>query len=180
MQMRKKDFSGLQINKSLIPTENEPQDGGSYESMPVKEVDDEWVKQHAPTGIDDSLLSIYDGPRYGKKTLKELKKMCKDRDIPISGTKKVLIDRLVEHLKIVKKEKSIEEKKEREVKRKEDELINNSIKQKVKVLENRLRIKQRQRKEKLELVAKSQSEFDEIELECNEIKATINSFKNFF
>ena len=46
---------------------------------------------------EDTILSIYDGPRYGKLTIKELKKMCKDRELPLSGNKKALIDRLDKH-----------------------------------------------------------------------------------
>ena len=87
--------------------------GGTYETaeeemIPVK-VTEFYAPDFGPEK-DVCLLSIYDGPRYGGKTLKELKQMCKDRDLTSSGTKKILIDRLDEHNAKIKLE--IKKKKE--------------------------------------------------------------------
>ena len=93
--VKKKHIAGSLIPDTVVAFDS----GGSYEpaveeTTPIKIV--EFYDPDFGPKPDVGLLSIYDGPRYGGKTLKELKEMCKDRGLPVSGTKKTLIDRLVE------------------------------------------------------------------------------------
>ena len=122
---------------------------------------------------DEVLLSIYDNPRYRDKTLKELKKMCKDRDLTLSGTKKILIDRLDEHNAKVKLE--IEKKKEEG-----NKAVVDTVEQKKILLKNRIRNLTRQRETRLKQLVKAQQSFDKIESELNDIKVTLKSLDSLF
>ena len=122
---------------------------------------------------EDTILSIYDGPRYGKKSLKELKEMCKDRGLPVTGNKKTLIDRLDKYL-LEKKEKLQKEKEE------ENKVILGSVEQKKHMLENRLKKASILRKQRLDELIKAQQTFDSIEAEVNEIKVTLKSLDILF
>jgi len=122
---------------------------------------------------EDTILSIYDGPRYGKLTIKELKQMCKDRELPLSGNKKTLIDRLDKHNeeeKRIKKEKEDNEKK----------VILDSVEQKKSMLEVRIKKLARIRRVKLEELIEAQKVFDSVEAEVNEVKATLKSLDYLF
>ena len=122
---------------------------------------------------EDTILSIYDGPRYGKKSLKELKEMCKDRGLPVTGNKKTLIDRLDKHL-LEEKEKLRKEKEE------ENKVILGSVEQKKHMLENRLKKASVLRKKRLDELVKAQQTFDSIEAEVNELKVTLKSLDTLF
>tara|TARA_R110002020_G_scaffold464153_1_gene684601 strand:+ start:341 stop:889 length:549 start_codon:yes stop_codon:yes gene_type:complete len=122
---------------------------------------------------EDTILSIYDGPRYGKLTIKELKKMCKDRELPLSGNKKTLIDRLDKHNE--EQKKIIKEKED-----KENKVILDSVKQKKHMLEVRVKKLAVLRKRKLDDLVEAQKTFDAIEAEVNEVKATLKSLDYLF
>ena len=104
--------------------------------------------------IDVGLLSIYDGPRYGGKNLKELKEMCKERDLPVSGTKKTLIDRLDEQNKQLKKEIELKSKikKDKEIKKAQAEkvIVDDTVSGKLVMIKRRLKKAQNLRLQKLE------------------------------
>tara|TARA_Y100000310_G_scaffold79791_1_gene76474 strand:+ start:811 stop:1344 length:534 start_codon:yes stop_codon:yes gene_type:complete len=122
---------------------------------------------------EDTILTIYNNPRYGKKTLKELKKMCKDRDLTSSGTKKILIDRLDEH----------NAKTKLEIKKKKEEgerAVVDSVEEKKKMLKNRIRSLTRQREGRLKLLIKAQQSFDKIEVELKNLKVTLKSLDSLF
>ena len=163
---KKKSIAGSLIPDTLIKTD----DGGSYQ--PAIKIVEFYDPDFGPEPNDVS-LSKYSGPRYGKKTLKELKDMCKDRDLTINGTKKILIDRLDEHNSKVKLEK---EKKKEEG----NKAIEASVKQKKKILNNRIRNLTRQRKSRLEQLIKAQQAFDGIEVEMSDIKVTLKSLDSLF
>ena len=121
----------------------------------------------------DTVLSIYNGPRYGGKTLKELKAWCKSLKIPTSGSKKKLIDRLDEENRRFKAElvtKKLEEKK----------ALNDTISQKVQLLKKRKQRIERIREQRLKTLIESQQAFDGIEKELNDIKVTLKSLESLF
>ena len=134
--------------------------------------------------IDVGLLSIYDGPRYGGKNLKELKEMCKERDLPVSGTKKTLIDRLDEQNKQLKKEIELKSKikKDKEIKKAQAEkvIVDDTVSGKLVMIKRRLKKAQNLRLQKLETLISAQREFDKIEENVNNLKVTINSLESLF
>jgi hypothetical protein len=120
-----------------------------------------------------TILSIYDGPRYGGKTLKELKDWCKSLSLPTSGSKKKLIDRLDAENKRFKAElvtKKLEEKK----------ALDDTVSQKVQLLEKRKLRVERIRNQRLKHLIESQQAFDGIEKELNDIKVTLKSLESIF
>ena len=149
--------------------------GASYEVeeelVPIKVVD--FYDPDFETETEEVLLSIYDNPRYRDKTIKELKKMCKDRDLTLSGTKKILIDRLDEHNTKVKLE--IKKKKEEG-----NKAVVDTVEQKKIMLKNRIRNLARQRETRLKHLVKAQQSFDKIETELNNIKVTLKSLDTLF
>ena len=134
--------------------------------------------------IDVGLLSIYDGPRYGGKNLKELKEMCKERDLPVSGTKKTLIDRLDEQNKQLKKEIELKSKikKDKEIKKAQAEkvIVDDTVSGKLVMIKRRLKKALNLRLQKLETIISAQREFDKIEENVNNLKVTINSLESLF
>ena len=148
--------------------------GDTYEAAmePIKVV--EFYDPELKPEIDkDTVLSIYNGPRYGGKTLKELKVWCKSLNIPTSGSKKKLVDRLDEENTRVKAKiiaKRIEEKKS----------LTNTISQKVQQLEKRRLRVERIRQQRLKTLIESQQSFDGIEKELNDIKVTLKSLESLF
>ena len=133
---------------------------------------------------DVGLLSIYDGPRYGGKTLKELKQMCKDRDLPVSGTKKILIDRLDEQNKNLKKEINLkaEIKRNKEIQKAQADkvVVDDTVAGKIRMIKTRLEKAQTVRLEKLDTLVSAQQAFDKIEANVNELKVTIKSLESLF
>ena len=167
-------FGLLDIQR--VDTEEEEEELGltyevEEEIVPLKVV--EFYDPDFGPSEEDTILSIYDGPRYGKLTIKELKQMCKDRELPLSGNKKTLIDRLDKHneeQKRIKKEKED----------KENKVILDSVKQKQHMLEVRVKKLARLRKMKLDELVEAQKSFDSIEAEINEVKATLKSLDYLF
>jgi hypothetical protein len=133
---------------------------------------------------DVGLLSIYDGPRYGGKTLKELRQMCKDRDLPVSGTKKTLIDRLDEQNKNLKKEIKLkaEIKRNKEIQKAQADkvVVDDTVAGKINMIKNRLKKAQTLRLERLDTLVSAQQAFDKIEANVNELKVTIKSLESLF
>ena len=131
-----------------------------------------------------TILSIYDGPRYGGKTLKELKQMCKDRDLPVSGTKKILIDRLDEQNKNLKKEINLkaEIKRNKEIQKAQADkvVVDDTVAGKIRMIKTRLEKAQTVRLEKLDTLVSAQQAFDKIEANVNELKVTIKSLESLF
>jgi predicted nuclease with TOPRIM domain len=165
---KKKGIAG-----SLIPdTVTEMDDGGTYQPATVKIV--EFYDPELKPDMDkDTILSIYDGPRYGSKTLKELRAWCVSLKIPTSGSKKKLIDRLNEENIRFKAElvtKKLEEKK----------ALDNTISQKVQLLKKRKQRMERIREQRLKTLIETQQAFDNIEKELNDIKITLKSFDSLF
>jgi hypothetical protein len=168
-------FGLLDIQK-ISPEEKEEELSLTYETaeeeiIPLKVV--EFYDPDFGPSEEDTILSIYDGPRYGKLTIKELKKMCKDRELTLSGSKKTLIDRLDKHNE--EKKKIIKEKEENE-----NKVILDSVKQKKRMLEVRIKKLTTVRKMKLDALVEAQQTFDSIEAEVNEIKATLKSLDYLF
>tara|TARA_Y100000310_G_scaffold286566_1_gene310876 strand:+ start:473 stop:985 length:513 start_codon:yes stop_codon:yes gene_type:complete len=164
------------IKSSLIPDKPTFDDGGTYEAAeikPVAKLVEFYDPKLKPETDNNTILNIYDGPRYGGKTLKELKAWCKSLNIPTSGSKKKLIDRLDEENKRVKTEliaKRLENKKS----------LTETITQKVQLLERRKRRVERIRKQRLKTLIESQQAFDGIEKELNDIKVTLKSLESLF
>jgi hypothetical protein len=133
---------------------------------------------------DVGLLSIYDGPRYGGKTLKELRQMCKDRDLPTSGTKKTLIDRLDEQNKKLKKEIKLkaEIKRNKEIQKAQADkaVVDDTVAGKISMIKTRLKKAQTLRLERLDTLVSAQQAFDKIEANVNELKVTIKSLESLF
>ena len=161
--------------------------GGTYETaeeemIPVK-VTEFYDPDFGPEK-DVGLLSIYDGPRYGGKTLKELKQMCKDRDLPVSGTKKILIDRLDEQNKNLKKEINLkaEIKRNKEIQKAQADkvVVDDTVAGKIRMIKTRLEKAQTVRLEKLDTLVSAQQAFDKIEANVNELKVTIKSLESLF
>jgi len=161
-------------------------DGDTYEAaeetIPVK-IKEFYDPNFGPTaGV--GLLSIYNGPRYGGKTLKELKEMCDDRDLPIYGTKKTLIDRLDEQNKKLKKEIKLkaEIEKNKDIKKAQADkvVVDDTVAGKVMMIKNRLNRAQKIRLGKLEALISAQQAFDEIESSVNDLKVTIKSLESLF
>ena len=134
--------------------------------------------------MDVGLLSIYKGPRYGGKTLKELKEMCKDRDLPISGTKKTLIDRLDEENKRLKEEMNLKAKikKDKEIKKAQAEkvIVDDTVAGKLIMIKTRLKRAEKLRLQRLDTLVSAQQAFDKIEENVNELKVTIKSLESLF
>ena len=99
--------------------------------------------------------------------------MCKDRELPLSGNKKTLIDRLDKHNE--EQKKIIKEKED-----KENKVILDSVKQKKHMLEVRVKKLAVLRKRKLDDLVEAQKTFDAIEAEVNEVKATLKSLDYLF
>ena len=163
------------IKGSLIPAPASTDAGGTYEAAEI--IPAKIVEFHDPElkpEIDkDSVLSIYDGARYGGKTLKELKEWCNNLNLPTSGSKKKLIDRLDEENKRFKAElvtKRLEEKK----------ALDDTISQKVQLLKKRKQRIERIREKRLKTLIETQQAFDSIEKELNDIKVTLKSFESIF
>ena len=162
-------------------------DGGeTYEAAeditPIKVT--EFYDPNFSPEIDVGLLSIYDGPRYGGKTLKELKEMCKERDLPVSGTKKTLIDRLDEQNKQLKEEIKLkaEINKNKEIKKAQAEkvIVDNTVAGKLRMIKTRLKKAQTLRLQKLDTLISAQQAFDKVEQNVNELKVTIKSLESLF
>jgi len=167
-------FGLLDIQK--VDTEEEEELSLTYEVaeeeiIPLKVV--EFYDPDFGPSEEDTILSIYDGPRYGKLTIKELKQMCKDRELPLSGNKKTLIDRLDKHNE--EEKRIIKEKEENE-----NKVILDSVKQKKHMLEVRIKKLARLRKIKLDELVEAQKTFDSIEAEVNEVKSTLKSLDYLF
>ena len=176
------------IKGSLIPDPTTFDDGGTYEAakeihakVKVVEFNDPELK---PEIDKDTILSIYDGPRYGGKTLKELKEMCKDRDLPVSGTKKTLIDRLDEENKRLKEEMNLKAKikKDKEIKKAQAEkvIVDDTVAGKLIMIKTRLKRAERLRLQRLDKLVSAQQAFDKIEENVNELKVTIKSLESLF
>ena len=155
-----------------VQTVTEEEETESYEVAPVAKIVEFYDPDFGPS-TESTILNIYDGPRYGKLTLKELRKMCKDRKLKNTGTKKVLIDRLDEH---TTKEK-LELKKKQD---KEDKVIRASLENKKRMLKVRIKNVSRQRALKLQELVKAQQEFDNMEEELNDMKVTLKSLDTLF
>jgi hypothetical protein len=163
------------ITGSLIPDTIIVDIGDTYEAaeiVPAKVV--EFCDPELKPEMDkDTILSIYDGPRYGGKPLKELRAWCKSLNIPTSGSKKKLINRLDEENRRFKAElvtKKLEEKK----------ALDNTISQKVQHLERNKHRVERIRERRLKTLIETQQAFDSIEKELNDIKVTLKSFESLF
>ena len=182
--VKKKDITGSLIPDTVVAFDA----GGSYEPAEEEEITPVKIVEFYDPDFgpkpDDGLLSIYEGPRYGGKTLKELKEMCKDRDLAVSGTKKTLIDRLVEENRRIKEEidfkEELKKKKELEKAQAEKEVVDDTIARKKKTVQFRLRKAQKLRLKKLEDLISAQKAFDEIEAAVNDLKVTIKSLDSLF
>jgi hypothetical protein len=167
--VKKKSIAGSLI-PDIVVDEGDTYEAAEIEPVKIVEFYDPKLK---PEIDKDTVLSIYDGPRYGGKTLKELKVWCKSLNIPTSGSKKKIIDRLdVENTRIKTeiRTKRLEEKKS----------LSNTISQKVQELENRKQRAERIRKQRLKTLIESQQAFDGIEKELNDIKVTLKSLESLF
>ena len=163
------------ITGSLIPDTIIVDIGDTYEAAEI--IPAKIVEFHDPElkpEIDkDSILSIYDGPRFGGKTLKELKEWCNNLNLPTSGSEKKLIDRLDEENRRFKAElvtKKLEEKK----------ALDDTISQKLQLLKKRKQKIERIREQRLKTLIETQQAFDSIEKELNDIKVTLKSFESLF
>ena len=173
------------IKGSLIPDTITIEGGDTYtaeEVIPLKVV--EFYDPDFDPETDVGLLSIYDGPRYGGKTLKELKQMCKDRDLPIYGTKKTLIDRLDEQNKQLKKEIKLrnEIKKNKVIKKAQADkiIVDDTVAIKLNMIKTRLIRAQNLRLKRLDVLISAQQAFDKTEADVNELKVTIKSLESLF
>tara|TARA_R100000742_G_C4248618_1_gene67204 strand:+ start:344 stop:868 length:525 start_codon:yes stop_codon:yes gene_type:complete len=123
--------------------------------------------------MESTVLDIYKSKRYNIP-VPDLKKMCRDRGLPVGGKKKELIDRLHEHTEKVKQDKLEaklrEEAEERQVvdRHKGDALL--------KIKNNIERTKKLRLIQLKELVAK-QEQFDATETELREMKATLKTLE---
>ena len=151
-------------------TVEEPETQGYAIDTPVKTFYDPNFDKPKP----NKLLSIYNNPRYGNKKLPELKKWCKDRGLPVSGTKKELIDRLHEHTVQVKKDQIEKELKEQEEER---AVVSKHKDTALLKIQNNIKRLTRLRKKQLDTLVKSQQTFDATEAELNEMKATLKSLE---
>jgi hypothetical protein len=161
--------------------------GSTYETAKEKITPIKVVEFHDPNfgpDIDVGLLSIYEGPRYGGKTLNELKEMCRDRDLPVSGTKKTLIDRLDEQNKQLKKEIKLkaEIKKDKKIKKAQAEkvIVDDTVAEKLRMIKTRLKKAQNLRLQRLDTLISAQQAFDKTEENVNELKVIIKSLESLF
>ena len=178
------------VKNSLIPTPTKIKviDGGdTYETevIPIKIVEfydpDVGSKKE-----ENSILSIYHDThkKYGGKTLKELKGMCKDRDLPIYGTKKTLIDRLDVQNRRAEKERKRQAKLKKNkdiIKAQKDKaIVDTTVDGKIKLVKNRLKIAQNLRLKRLDALVSAQQAFDKTEADVNELKVTVKSLESLF
>ncbi len=161
--------------------------GDTYETaeeevIPVKVT--EFYDPNFGPDIDAGLLSIYDNARYRGKTLKELKQMCKDRDLPVSGSKKTLIDRLDEQNKNLKKEIKLKDEitKNKAIKKAQAEkvIVDDTVAGKLNMIKTRLKRAQNLRLKRLDALVTAQQAFDKTESDVNELKVTIKSLESLF
>ena len=124
--------------------------------------------------VENKVLSIYTNARYGDKTLKELKKWCKDRKLPMSGNKKKLIDRLAEHTQKIKQEKKEEQQKIDLEERRVVDIHKNKALITIKRNIRRLTV---ERKNKLDILVEAQQIFDRTEEQLNEMKISLKSLE---
>jgi hypothetical protein len=177
--VKKKSIAGSLIPDTLVDA------GGTYEAAEIKPV--KIVEFYDPDfgpENDVGLLSIYDGPRYGGKTLKELKQMCRDRDIPISGTKKAIIDRLDDQNKRLKKKINLKEEIKRnkliQKARADKVVVDDTVAVKITMIKTRLNRLQRLRLKRLDTLVTAQQAFDKTEADVNDLKVTIKSLESLF
>ena len=121
----------------------------------------------------NEILTIYNSKRYNKK-LPELKQMCRDRNLPVGGKKKELIDRLHEHTQKIKNEKL---EKELKIQHEEREVVNKHKNTALLKIKNNIKRLSRIRLKQLDDLVKAQQKFDATEAELNEMKATLKSLE---
>ncbi len=175
--------------KGLVPNPDK-MIGGSYEAaleiIPVKinEITDENIDRVPDVGI----LKIEDGPRYKDKTVKQLKEMCRNMGLLVSGKRLDLINRIAKetirindkrkdairkkNLKKIKEEELIQQGKEGAVKEKADNVMA--------VLERRERVLFRNKDKAMKELFVAQQKFDNIEAQYNEVKITLTNMKSLF
>jgi len=165
------------VKNSLVPDPESFTDGG-YESSKTVTANDNirffYDEEFGPR-METTVLSIYESKKYNHPVPK-LKQMCRDRDLPVSGKKKQLIDRLYEHTEKIKQDR-LEAilRKEAEEKQAVDKHKDNAL---LKIKNNIERAKKVRLTQLKELVAK-QEEFDATESELREMKATLKTMQQY-
>lgn len=126
------------------------------------------------TFYDPNLNNTYNNDRYGKMKIPELKERCRDKNLPVSGTKKELIDRLHKHTEKVNTEKREEELR---IHNEERVVVNKHKDTALLKIENNIKRLTRARKTHLDKLVKAQQTFDATETELNEMKAMLKSLE---
>ena len=111
-----------------------------------------------------------------KLTLKEIKKLCKERDIDLLGpkggqlSKKVLLERLEEDIQKIHDEEVAEA-------RKEAAIVKDYQTDKVRVLEIQLRKLRKETQREYDILSRQQTKCAQMDAKANEIRITIKAMK---
>ena len=167
----------MKEKKSLIPDPESFEDDGWESSKTVTANDNIrffYDEEFGPR-MESSILTIYESKKYNHPVPK-LKQMCRDRNLPVGGKKKELIDRLYEHTEKIKQDQ-LEAKLREEAEEKQvvDKHKDNAL---LKIKNNIERTKKVRLAQLKELVAK-QEEFDATEAELREMKATLKTMQQY-
>tara|TARA_R100000995_G_scaffold23567_1_gene10155 strand:+ start:747 stop:1184 length:438 start_codon:yes stop_codon:yes gene_type:complete len=140
-------------SKSLIP------------EIPKEEETERWV-----------IIEDTDVIARKKLTLKQIKKLCKERDIDLLGpkggqlSKKVLLERLEEDIKRVHDEEVAEA-------RKKSAIVKDYQKVKIRVLETQLKKLRKETQHEYDILSKQQTKCAQMDARANEIRITIKAMK---
>jgi hypothetical protein len=163
--------------KSLIPETTTIVEVDSYEAIPTGIVVKEFYDPDFQTEGSKGTKLLESNPRYKGKTVTQLKDICREFDIPVSGTRKQLIkrisDKVADESAEVRK-KASEKKKERQIGVDEKTKTINSI------LQTRLKKLTVQKETASKQLFKAQQKFDSVEAEYNEVKITLKSLESLF
>tara|TARA_R110002020_G_scaffold368596_1_gene580414 strand:- start:154 stop:663 length:510 start_codon:yes stop_codon:yes gene_type:complete len=163
--------------RSLIPELPDEYDDGFGDSKTVTANDNIKIFYDEEFGprFETEILTIYESKRY-KKTLPELKDMCKRRKLPVGGNKKELVDRLHEHTEKIKQDKLENKLKEEAQEKKVVDRHKDTALLKIK---NNIKRTKATRAVQLAELVKQQEKFDETEKQLREMKATLKTLEQY-